>query len=92
MDVKQQKNQSMTNILATKNLKTEKKKIKNILMFVNIQVYHSSKLRFYKIYILKNYISRKWTLIINQYQYIAFTKVNKQKAKVIISIILEWLN
>lgn len=28
MDVKQQKNQSMTNILATKNLKTEKKKLK----------------------------------------------------------------
>lgn len=42
-------------------------------------------------HIYENYINRKWTYmhVINQPQYVTFTKVNKQQTKKIVSIILE---
>lgn len=61
-------------------------------MFVNIQEYDSSKLRFYTTYIWKLYQQKMDIHVINQPQYVTLTKVNKQQTKKIVSIILEWLN
>lgn len=61
-------------------------------MFIYIQEYDSSKLRFYTTYIWKLYQQKMDIHVSNQPQYVTFTKVNKQQTKKIVSIILEWLN